>query len=124
MKFKIILALSVLFVGNICLGQIKLVKPMHATKHGKEISSECLECHKCGAGQYPSRGNLCIRECTRPASTSTSKNDIVIIDRLVDKYEPVIFAHDLHANMSAMSGGCENCHHYSESEDEITCNNK
>ena len=118
MKIKIILVLGLLLAGNICLGQ--LVDPMHGTQHGKEISQECMEGHKCDSGQFPSRANLCLRVCTRPSSEeSATTHDIVIIDRLVDKYEPVIFAHALHANMSAMSGGCENCHHFSENEEAI-----
>ena len=117
MKIKIILVLSLLLAGNICLGQ--LVDPMHATQHGKEISQECMVCHKCDGGQFPTKANLCLEECTRSSSESAPTNEIVIIDRLVDKYEPVIFAHALHATMSTMSGGCENCHHFSESEEEI-----
>ena len=29
-----------------------------------------------------------------------------------DLYEPVVFSHRTHAEMSGMSGGCEMCHHY------------
>ncbi len=117
MKIKIVLVLGFLLIRNICIGQ--LVDPMHATQHGKVISQDCMECHKCEGGQLPTKANLCLRLCTRSSSESTTTHDIVIIDRLMDKYEPVIFAHELHASMSAMSGGCENCHHFSESVVEI-----
>jgi hypothetical protein len=39
---------------------------------------------------------------------------VVIIDQLAHYYEPIVFAHRLHAEMSDMTGGCENCHHYSD----------
>ena len=119
MNLKITLILTVLIVGNICIGQIKLIDPMHDTHHRKELSQECMACHKCDSGQFPTKANLCLQQCIRLSSAFVSTNDIVIIDRLVDKYEPVIFAHELHASMSAMSGGCENCHHFSKSADEI-----
>ncbi len=117
MKIKIIFAFSILIFGNISQGQ--LVDPMHTTYHGKELSQECMVCHNCEKGQFPTKTNLCLQQCARSSLESALTNDIVIIDRLVDKYEPVIFAHDLHATMSAMSGGCENCHHFAQSEDEI-----
>jgi len=118
MKITIIPVFSFLIVGNICLGQ--LVDPLHETIQGKEITQECIVCHRCEEGQFPTKANLCLQQCLRPFSTKgVTTNDIVIIDRLVDKYEPVIFAHNLHATMSGMIGGCNNCHHFAQSADEI-----
>ena len=118
MKITIIPVFSFLIVGNICLGQ--LVDPLHETIQGKEITQECMVCHRCEEGQFPTKANLCLQQCLRPFSTKgVTTNDIVIIDRLVDKYEPVIFAHNLHATMSEMIGGCNNCHHFAQSADDI-----
>jgi hypothetical protein len=118
MKIKLILAFSVLLLGNICFGQ--LIDPLHSISRGKEIIQECIVCHSCEIGQIPTKENPCFQQCLRPLSAKdVTTYDIVIIDRLVEKYEPVIFAHNLHATMSAMSGGCNNCHHYSQSVDDI-----
>jgi len=50
---------------------------------------------------------------------TAERPEIVIIDHLADLYRPVVFAHNLHAEMSNMTGGCENCHHYSEQSGSI-----
>ncbi|NHZ85558.1 MAG: hypothetical protein GWP19_06725 [Planctomycetia bacterium] len=118
MKIKIILAFSILILVNISHEQ--LVDPMHTTHHGKELSQECMVCHRCEKGQFPTKANLCLQQCTRPfLPKATATQDVVIIDRLMNKYEPVVFAHNLHATMSAMSGGCNNCHHFTQSIDDI-----
>jgi len=66
------------------------------------------------------KSNPHLKQCIRPfASKSSSTQDIVIIDRLKEKYEPVVFAHSLHANMSSMSGGCTNCHHFTQNINDI-----
>lgn len=118
MKIKMILAFSILILGNISQGQ--LVDPMHTIYHGKELSQECMVCHDCEKGQFPTKANLCLLQCARPFSLKgVATRDIVIIDRLVDMYEPVIFAHNLHATMSAISGGCNNCHHFTQSTEDI-----
>jgi hypothetical protein len=38
-----------------------------------------------------------------------------------DLYEPVIFSHRIHAEMSEMSGGCEMCHHYNPPGNVVSC---
>ena len=57
---------------------------------------------------------------TRP-STSVSATtqsmgeygkDVILLDDLVDNYEPVPFAHRRHAQMAEMWNGCETCHHH------------
>jgi hypothetical protein len=40
-----------------------------------------------------------------------------------DLYEPVIFSHRAHAEMSEMSGGCAMCHHYNPPGDVVNCKN-
>ena len=39
--------------------------------------------------------------------------NIVLLKELVNQYEPVPFEHRSHAQMAAMWGGCESCHHRS-----------
>lgn len=38
--------------------------------------------------------------------------DVIIMDLLSNIYVPVVFSHQLHAQMADMSGGCQICHHY------------
>jgi hypothetical protein len=45
--------------------------------------------------------------------------EIVMLDQLVNRYQPVQFAHKLHASMADMSSGCSFCHHYSEVDEEV-----
>jgi len=40
--------------------------------------------------------------------------DVVVIDELEDEYESVRFSHRLHAEMTAMDRGCQDCHHFQE----------
>ena len=115
---RIPLALLIIFFG-VCFGQ--LIDPDHAIHHGNELSQECLECHVCKKGEIPSEKNPCLKQCSRPFQINNTKTqDVVIIDKLVEKYEPVVFMHGYHANMSSMSGGCLNCHHYTQSIEDIT----
>ncbi len=43
--------------------------------------------------------------------------DVVMLDELVQKYDPVPFAHRLHAEMAEMWNGCETCHHHTPATD-------
>jgi hypothetical protein len=47
--------------------------------------------------------------------------DVVRIDKLAGKYLPVSFSHKIHAQMSAMSGGCQSCHHYNTAGPILAC---
>ena len=82
----------------------------------------CEDCHTC---EFPTRKDPCLVACPRYESHFFSEKqvsespDVVIIDQLTDLYGPVVFAHRLHAEMGLMTGGCENCHHYSERDGEI-----
>jgi len=80
------------------------------------MQGECANCHSCTS---PSHENPCLQSCRRHGAQFQGKHttdegpEIVIIDQLAELYGPVVFAHQLHARMSAMTGGCTNCHHYS-----------
>lgn len=91
-------------------------KPHFNTKtHISDL--DCDQCHEC---ERPTREDPCLIECPRHMGhfhTEKRPDDgpkVVIIDQLANIYDPVPFAHELHATMSDMIGGCENCHHYSE----------
>lgn len=108
------------------MGKKQVVEKSHPhdkTHGGKsEVFASCEDCHIC---ENPTRENPCLISCPRYEGYFKSDEgvndgpDIVIIDQLADLYRPVVFAHKLHAEMSMMSGGCENCHHYSEQSGSI-----
>ena len=90
--------------------------------HRETTVSACTTCHECA---QPTHADPCLVTCPRHGGHFFGQHqedegpEIVIIDQLADLYRPVVFAHRLHAGMSAMSGGCENCHHYSETSGAI-----
>ena len=86
------------------------------------LTPDCSECHKCEKGEYPTKENPCLVQCPGTKTIhdfstlkqSEKQMEVILIDMLTEQYGPVIFAHEYHASMSRMSGGCENCHHYSD----------
>ncbi len=79
-------------------------------------ASNCTDCHSC---ETPTHENPCLQSCRRHGAQFLGKHEtdegpeVVVIDQLANLYGPVVFAHKLHAGMSAMTGGCTNCHHSS-----------
>jgi hypothetical protein len=105
----------------------QVMDPEHATGQGDPhragfAASTCAECHACSE---PTREDPCLAGCPRHGAhfygehASDDGPDVVIIDQLANLYEPVVFAHKLHAEMGEMGGGCVLCHHYSETSGEI-----
>ncbi|HEX9750972.1 MAG TPA: cytochrome c3 family protein [candidate division Zixibacteria bacterium] len=86
--------------------------------HRQPLSKlDCRQCHTC---DYPTSDSPCLISCPRiEAVQSTAPHDAaegpasILLDKLVDLYEPVQFNHLAHANMSGMGGDCATCHHYS-----------
>jgi hypothetical protein len=82
----------------------------------------CADCHVCAA---PTTEEPCLASCARHGGRFRGRHDVaegpgvVVIDQLAARYEPVVFAHELHASMAALNGGCTNCHHYSEDSGEV-----
>ncbi len=121
---KLYLLLAVfLFATTLINGQ--LVDPTHPKDHTvvhSQMNDYCRTCHVC---ENPTKFNPCLMQCARHGAQFTSTHsfeagpDIVIIDKLMKLYKPVIFSHELHASMSEMSSGCTLCHHYSEESGEI-----
>ena len=77
----------------------------------------CADCHRC---ERPTAQAPCLGPCPRHRGHFVGSHaadegpEVVVIGQLAELYEPVVFSHRLHAQMSAMSGGCQLCHHYSE----------
>ncbi len=103
----------------------QLVDPSHPLEHMNvhaQMNDYCRTCHAC---DNPTPQNPCLIQCPRHGSEFTGKHsfkegpEIMIIDKLTNLYGPVVFAHELHASMSDISGGCTLCHHYSEKTGEI-----
>jgi hypothetical protein len=78
-------------------------------KTAKEVV--CGDCHTCTT---PSKGDPCLSNCPRPRSTKDADESpaYVQLDELEYEYYEVVFNHRLHAEMSAMSGECGDCHHF------------
>lgn len=93
----------------------------HETIH-PQMNDYCRTCHSCN---NPSAEEPCLINCPRHGAEFSDAHifeegpNIVVIDKLSNLYGPVVFAHELHASMSDMSGGCTLCHHYAEKSGEI-----
>lgn len=94
--------------------------------HGQSVqeawSTYCETCHSC---DNPTLDEPCLEVCPRHAGHFEGEHEVqegpevVILDQLERLYEPVPFAHKLHASMADMSGGCTFCHHYSEAAQKV-----
>ncbi len=92
-------------------------------KDHSQLKLNCRSCHSC---QVPTKDDPCLHECPRysmiredPAPNSGP--NIVVLDAIKDQYLPVIFPHNLHAQMSEMTGGCLACHHHNTLGPIISC---
>jgi hypothetical protein len=87
---------------------------------------DCSSCHEC---ETPTKSNPCLVICPRkemmtvhiPADMSPKIIKMSKLEVTNDLYEPVIFSHRLHAEMSEMSGGCQMCHHYNPPGKVVSC---
>jgi len=87
-----------------------------AQKAMEQLEIGCTKCHTC---ERPTPDEPCLRFCTRSEIRRIAKEfstkrgpRLVILDELEDRYLPVPFDHQGHAEMAAMTGGCAVCHHY------------
>jgi len=107
---------TLLFVGNHAL--------MAQTSSVRE--SGCLVCHKC---EVPTKVNPCLKECPRGQMVTVHHSadaapEKIVLNRLVSSaalYQPVLFVHRTHAQMSEMSGNCVLCHHYNRPGAVLAC---
>ncbi len=89
-----------------------LVAAGEASHHEQELS--CRTCHEC---DHPTKKQPCLQKCPRLEMLSVEYSadespEILVLDELSARYEPVVFTHRLHAEMANFSGGCEICHHH------------
>ncbi len=92
----------------------------------KDHSLQNITCKTCHVCDVPTKQDPCLVACPRNEmitvhQTAEEGPDVITIDKLVDKYQPVTFSHKVHAQMSEMSGGCANCHHYNTSSPIVKC---
>ncbi len=75
----------------------------------------CSMCHTC---EFPTHQDLCLSKkfCMRDkvgqGDDDLPREAVMVLDELENVYDPVYFSHEKHAQMSEMSGQCENCHHF------------
>ncbi len=91
--------------------------------HSK-LNINCKTCHTC---DVPTKGDPCLVVCPRDKIVTVYQSpdktpEMIILDNLSNRYNPVYFSHKIHAQMSVMSGGCENCHHHNTSGPILKCN--
>lgn len=119
--FALLIPLAALGVES---GQVVHKSHPEERGHQSKMSTDlnCSDCHQCAR---PTRQDPCLLACPRYESHFFSKQrveespEMIIIDQLSELYGPVVFAHQMHAEMAEMGGGCETCHHYSEQSGEI-----
>lgn len=116
---KILSMIMLIFLSN---GLFAQNKPHFVTQ-----DLQCSTCHTC---EVPTKNNPCVRECIREHlitvehSASEAPENILInkLENIENIYQPVHFTHQLHAEMSHLSGGCQTCHHYNPPGRILSCN--
>lgn len=88
-----------------------------STTAAESMTGNCAGCHLCSV---PTMRVPCLKACPRTTMVhQTSRHalaeapDALLLDDLVDLYEPVHFDHQAHASMAEMGKDCATCHHYS-----------
>jgi len=94
---------------------------------GKDHSKLNINCKTCHVCDVPTKDDPCLVACPREKIATVYQKpeqtpELFVIDQISDRYGPVYFSHRLHAQMSVMSGGCENCHHHNTSGPILQCN--
>ncbi|MCC6477310.1 cytochrome c3 family protein [bacterium] len=111
---KHLLAFTVLFA-------LLLIGESSHAKSGP--NNGCAECHVCS---NPTLSDPCLRGCPRSRATVEDIKlgpDRILINEIEVEYDAVPFAHRLHAEMTAMDKGCQNCHHFQEIGGITACKN-
>ncbi|MBU0640588.1 MAG: cytochrome c3 family protein [Planctomycetes bacterium] len=103
--------------GWLLFGSTSPAVAQQAPRHGE---SSCADCHTC---ESPTAEEPCLRACLRARTRESTDRlreqpgpDIVVLDELEDLYLPVPFDHKGHADMAAITRGCELCHHHTPEE--------
>ncbi len=107
----IFILFNFLIIGSL-FGQHKV------SKNHKYSNVDCSLCHSC---KFPTTQKPCLKACPRFEIMNTytfakEGPENIVIDTLQTIYAPVNFPHKLHAEMSKISGGCIQCHHYNTTD--------
>ncbi|MFZ6032941.1 MAG: cytochrome c3 family protein [Melioribacter sp.] len=104
---------------------ILLTAPLILFAQHSKLNLECRTCHSC---DIPTKENPCLIDCPREELIRIDQKPeeaprIIKIDKIKEKnlYEPSIFDHYAHSDMSVMSGDCRICHHYNPPGNIISC---
>ncbi|MFA6570821.1 MAG: cytochrome c3 family protein [Bacteroidota bacterium] len=92
----------------------------------KDHSKQAINCKTCHVCDYPTKKDPCLIPCPKSEMISVYHSpsegpEIVIMDKMMNKYGGVVFSHKLHAGMSEMSDGCSGCHHYNTTGPILAC---
>ncbi len=114
---KKIILFILFFAGGICAQE-------SPGKDHSKLNISCKTCHTC---DVPTKSEPCLIICPRDKIVTVYQKpeqtpELITINQITDRYGPVYFSHKLHAQMSVMSGGCENCHHHNTSGPILKCN--
>ena len=104
-----------------------LASPCLAQEHpgGSAAQMACVTCH---VSENPTEEDAALKSCARPNTgalaghESSESPDVFILDKLCDIYVTVVFPHKLHASMTEMGIGCEQCHHNNPPGPILGCN--
>lgn len=113
--------LAVLTLTTIAFGQAATTSsPLESPvmpDSDQSMLGNCSDCHLCSV---PTARVPCLKACPRTTMVHQTGHhelseapDSLILDDLVDLYEPVHFDHEEHASMAEMDKDCATCHHYS-----------
>ena len=99
-------------------GLLTICTALTAQDHFVPESDPTLVCSICHSCNFPTNEDLCLKKSFCLRLTAGSDQDfrlgrsVMLLDELENEYDPVYFNHRVHAQMSEMSGGCQNCHHF------------
>ncbi len=105
------------FIGIFFCNQLALSQAKKKVEDEKEFKFDCATCHECDT---PTKSDPCLKPCPRFDLITVYHSPeegpgVLNLDNFTessDLYDPVIFTHRVHSEMSGMSGGCSMCHHY------------
>ena len=93
-------------------------------KDHSKLNISCKSCHTC---EVPTKNDPCLVPCPREKIVNVYQKpeqtpELITINQISDRYNPVYFSHRMHAQMSNMGGGCEGCHHFNTLGPILKCN--
>jgi len=101
------------------LGAVTLTAISQSATSGPAVGKLLLTCSDCHLSAAPTRDKPELVPCPRHAVSTGPA--VVLLDQLSDQYVPVVFAHQLHAEMTEMTGGCVLCHHHNPNGVALPC---